>query len=84
MKQEGAQDRLIMLGLVALGLLTVAAGILSGRSTIDYVLGRDARQAALTWAADLDARLRQPDTPQRVLDAPLEVLNVAAFQQLVR
>jgi len=35
----GARDRLVMTGLVLLGLLTVIAGVLSGRSTIDYVLG---------------------------------------------
>ena len=44
----GARDRLVMTGLVLLGLLTVIAGVLSGRSTIDYVLGRDAREAALS------------------------------------
>ena len=50
MTEVGARDRLVMAGLVVLGLLTVVAGVLSGRSTIDYVLGRDAREAALSWA----------------------------------
>jgi hypothetical protein len=35
-----------MAGLVVLGLLTVIAGVLSGRSTINYVLTRDMRQAS--------------------------------------
>jgi len=46
MADVGSRDRLIMIGLVVLGLFTVVAGVLSGRSTIDYVLGRDAREAA--------------------------------------
>ena len=50
MTEVGARDRLVMTGLVLLGLLTVIAGVLSGRSTINYVLGRDAREAALSWA----------------------------------
>ena len=50
MAEVGARDRLVMSGLVLLGLLTVIAGVLSGRSTINYVLGRDAREAALSWA----------------------------------
>jgi hypothetical protein len=48
MAEVGARDRLVMAGLVILGLLTVVAGILSGRSTLDYVLVRDARDAALS------------------------------------
>lgn len=64
MREAGAHDRLIMAGLVILGLFTVAAGVLSGWSTIDYVLSRDAREAALTWTAELDERLRNPAAPQ--------------------
>ena len=82
MKEDGARDRLIMAGLVVLGLFTVVAGVLSGRSTIDYVLGRDARQAALTWAAEIDERLRQPGVPQRVLDETLQVLNAVEFDRI--
>ena len=55
MKEVGARDRLVMAGLVVLGLLTVIAGVLSGRSTIDYVLARDAREAALSWATALNS-----------------------------
>ena len=51
MKEGGARDRLVMAGVV-LGLLTVIAGVLSGRSTTNYVLSRDAREAALSWAGD--------------------------------
>jgi len=55
-----ARDRLIMVGLVVLGLLTVIAGVGSGHSAIDYVLNRDAREAALSQAAKLDATLSAP------------------------
>jgi hypothetical protein len=55
-----ARDRLIMVGLVVLGLLTVIAGVGSGRSAIDYVPNRDAREAALSQAAKLDASLSGP------------------------
>jgi len=50
MTEVGTRDRLVMAGLVVLGLLTVIAGVLSGRSTINYVLARDAREASLSWA----------------------------------
>ncbi len=52
-----------MAGLVVLGVLTVIAGVLSGHSTVDYVLGRDAQEAALSWAAEIDAKLDKSDTP---------------------
>ncbi len=71
-----------MTGLVVLGLFTVVAGVLSGRSTINYVLGRDAREAALTWTRDIDDRLRQPGTPERVLDENVHVLNEAGLRNL--
>ena len=71
-----------MVGLVVLGLLTVVAGVLSGRSTIDYVLGRDAREAALSWTADIEERLRQPGAPESLLDKKLQVLNPVAFSNV--
>jgi diguanylate cyclase (GGDEF)-like protein len=71
-----------MAGLVILGLLTVFAGVMSGRSTINYVLGRDAREAALTWTAEIDARLREPGAPERILDKDLDVLNAVALSNL--
>ena len=71
-----------MAGLVVLGLFTVVAGVLSGRSTINYVLGRDAREAALSWAQDIDNRLRQPGTPARVLNKDVHVLNAPGLRDL--
>lgn len=71
-----------MTGLVVLGLLTVIAGVVSGQSTIDYVLGRDARQAALAWTAEIDARLRAPGAPQRILGENLQVLNAVEFDAM--
>ena len=57
MGEVGARDRLVMAGLVILGLLTVVAGVLSGRSTINYVLSRDAREAALSMSAEMEKGL---------------------------
>lgn len=80
MKEVGARDRLVMAGLVVLGLLTVVAGVLSGRSTINYVLARDAREAALSWASDINHSLIEggPHAPQ-LLDRPFEVVNPDGF-----
>ncbi|MGZ8400254.1 MAG: hypothetical protein ACXWVI_02990 [Methyloceanibacter sp.] len=74
MKEVGARDRLVMTGLVLLGLLTVIAGVLSGRSTINYVLGRDAREAALSWAGKINSSLAEQGAhaPQ-VLDRNLDI-----------
>jgi diguanylate cyclase (GGDEF)-like protein len=83
MAEVGARDRLVMAGLVVLGLLTVIAGVLSGHSTVDYVLGRDAQEAALSWAATIDTKLAGQDAPRRILDRDLEVLDPASFQQNV-
>jgi diguanylate cyclase (GGDEF)-like protein len=80
MKEVGARDRLVMAGLVILGLLTVIAGVLSGRSTINYVLSRDAREAALSWAGDVNKSLNAggPHAPQ-LLDRPFDVVNPDGF-----
>jgi len=80
MTEVGARDRLVMAGLVVLGLLTVVAGVLSGRSTINYVLARDAREAALSWAGDINKSLSElgPHAPQ-LLDQSLEVLDAEKF-----
>jgi diguanylate cyclase (GGDEF)-like protein len=80
MTEVGARDRLVMAGLVLLGLLTVIAGVLSGRSTINYVLGRDAREAALSWAGQVNKSLAEqgPHAPQ-ILDKTLDVVNAEAF-----
>ncbi len=71
-----------MIGLVVLGLFTVVAGVLSGRSTINYVLGRDAREAALSWTRQIDDRLRQPANSERVLDEDVHVLNEPGLRNL--
>ena len=80
MAEVGARDRLVMAGLVILGLLTVVAGILSGRSTLNYVLARDAREASLSWAGSVNSNLGElgPHAPQ-FLDQSLDVLNPEAF-----
>jgi diguanylate cyclase (GGDEF)-like protein len=70
-----------MAGLVVLGVLTVIAGVLSGHSTVDYVLGRDAQEAALSWAAAIDTKLDKSDAPRHVLDKDLQVLDPSSFQQ---
>jgi diguanylate cyclase (GGDEF)-like protein len=81
MAEVGARDRLVMAGLVALGLLTVVAGVLSGRSTINYVLARDAREAALSWAGEIDKGLSEQGSPSaRLLDKDLQVLDAAKFR----
>ncbi len=79
MKDVGARDRLVMTGLVVLGLLTVIAGVLSGYSTVGYVLGRDAQEAALSWAAKLNTALASPGTPDKVLGQNLDVLDPHAL-----
>jgi hypothetical protein len=69
-----------MAGLVVLGLLTVVAGVLSGRSTMNYVLARDAREATLSWAGEINKSLSElgPHAPQ-LLDQSLEVLDADKF-----
>jgi hypothetical protein len=49
LKQFFVRDRMVMTGLVVLGLLTVAAGFVSGRTTFQYALSTDARQASTVW-----------------------------------
>ena len=53
----------------------------SGRSTINYVLARDAREGALSWAAEIDKRLGEQDSPPpRLLDKDLQVLDAARLR----
>ncbi|MHA1164046.1 MAG: putative bifunctional diguanylate cyclase/phosphodiesterase [Alphaproteobacteria bacterium] len=52
-----ARDRLLMAGLVLLGIITVAAGFTSGRSTFEYALSTDARQASARWVERTEDRL---------------------------
>ena len=70
-----------MAGLAALGLLTVIAGVLSGHSTINYVLTRDAREAALSWAGEIDKGLSERGLPAaRLLDKDVQVVDAAQFR----
>ena len=52
----GKRDRWVMAGLVVLGLFTLVAGVLSGRSATNYVLARDAHDAATSWAGKIDTK----------------------------
>lgn len=76
MNDLGARDRLVMAGLVILGLLTVVAGVVSGRSAIDFALGKDARDAALSWSAQIDKNLASPiSVDPTVLDRKVQILK---------
>ena len=82
MGEVGARDRLVMAGLVILGLFTVVAGVLSGRSTINYVLSRDAREAALSMSAEMEKGLAsQPAAETHMLGKPVEILDPEALKQ---
>jgi diguanylate cyclase (GGDEF)-like protein len=71
-----------MAGLVILGLLTVVAGIVSGRSTINYVLSRDAREAALSMSAEMEKGLAsQPTAETHMFGKPVEILDAHALSQ---
>lgn len=58
MAELDTRDRWVMLGLVVLGLFTVVAAVLSGRSTINYALEVEAGNAAQAWGVDTEKRLR--------------------------
>ena len=58
-KKFFARDRMVMVGLIVLGAMTVIAGFASGRSTFQYALSTDARQAAARWVEKVDGRLFQ-------------------------
>ena len=57
------RDRLVMAGLIVLGIATVAAGFASGRSTFQYALSTDARQASARWIERVEDQLfgQQPE-----------------------
>ena len=81
MNDLGARDRLVMAGLVTLGLLTVVAGVVSGRSAIDFALGKDARDAALSWSAQIEKDLASPTSVDpTVLDRKVQVLQPDSFR----
>jgi len=54
------RDRLVMAGLIVLGVLTVAAGFVSGRTTFKYALSTDARHASVQWVNAIESRLFEP------------------------
>src|SRR5665811_344725 len=85
MTEVGTRDRWVMAGLVTLGLFTVFAGVLSGQSTINYVLGRDAREAALAWTGEINEGLRNSTevTAPRGAGGDIEVLNAVALEGAV-
>ena len=59
MSEFDTRDRWVMLGLVVLGLFTVVAAVLSGRSTINYALEVEAGNAAQVWSVETDKNLRR-------------------------
>jgi diguanylate cyclase (GGDEF)-like protein len=76
----GKRDRWVMAGLVVLGLFTLVAGVLSGRSATNYVLARDAHDAATSWAGKIDTKLTVPgEAARNVLDRNVEVLDPSSF-----
>ena len=76
MNNLGARDRLVMAGLVIIGLLTVVAGVVSGRSAIDFALGKDARDAALSWSAQVEKGLASGSSVDpTVLDRKVQILQ---------
>ena len=81
MNDLGARDRLVMAGLVIFGLLTVVAGVVSGRSAIDFALGKDARDAALSWSAQIEKGLASPTSVDpTVLDRKVQILKPDSFR----
>ncbi len=55
------RDRMVMVGLLILGLFTVVAGFVSGRSTVQYALSTDARQASAAWVERVERELQLLD-----------------------
>ncbi len=77
----GKRDRWVMAGLVVLGLFTLVAGVLSGRSATNYVLAKDAHDAAASWAGKIDTKLTAPGAvASSALDRNVEVLDPAKFR----
>ena len=77
----GKRDRWVMAGLVVLGLFTLVAGVLSGRSATNYVLAKDAYDAATSWAGKIDTKLTESDAAATsALDRNVEVLDPSSFR----
>lgn len=78
------RDRLVMAGLVVLGILTVTAGFASGRATFQYALSTDARQASTQWVKTIETKLfRKPvDSLQRIGKYRIVVSEPSEFAEL--
>lgn len=77
----GKRDRWVMGGLVVLGLFTLVAGVLSGRSATNYILAKDAYDAASSWAGKIDNTLTEPGAATtQALDRNVEVLDPSNFR----
>ena len=88
-RQIFIRDRMVMVGLVVLGILTVAAGFVSGRSTFQYALSTDARQASTQWVKRVEDRLfrQQPDEIGKISNQKVVVVaqsKLSEFQRLAR
>nr|WP_069094568.1 GGDEF domain-containing protein [Methyloligella halotolerans] len=71
-----------MIGLVILGLLTVVAGVLTGRTTLQHVLQTDARDATISWTKVVDTSLsKSGKLDNEVLGLQTRVLAPDALAQ---
>ncbi len=77
LRQFFIRDRMVMAGLVILGIVTVAAGFVSGRTTFQYALTTDARQASTQWVRQVESRLFKPTPFELGLIADQKVVVVA-------
>lgn len=75
------RDRLVMAGLIVLGILTVVAGFVSGRSTFQYALSTDARHASTQWVRAIEGQLLDPALESASTVAKMKVI-IAEPEQL--
>lgn len=70
------RDRMVMTGLIVMGLFIVAAGFASGRSTFEYALYTDARLATRAWVESAERQLRLPpgDTEARIAEDAVRII----------
>ncbi|XSG81789.1 MAG: putative bifunctional diguanylate cyclase/phosphodiesterase [Methyloligella sp. ZOD6] len=69
-----------MVGLIILGLLTVVAGVMTGRTTLQHVLETDARDAAISWTKIVDESLsKSGQLNSEILDQQTHVLEPEAL-----
>ena len=78
-----ARDRMVMAGLIILGAATVAAGFVSGRSTFQYALSTDARQAAAKWVGKAENQLFRQQSPagERLLEQGVTIVAPKLFSE---